>query len=155
MADEVVKRDKRLLPPVYFLFAIILMVLLYVFLPVVQWFWWPWNLVGLAPMLLGVVLNIVADTQFKRHKTTVKPFQPSSALVTEGLFRVSRNPMYLGMVGILSGLGICLTSLTPLVVIPLFVWWLTVQFIVPEEQGLAEQFGHMYKTYQTQVRRWL
>ena len=155
MADEVVKRDKRLLPPVYFLFAMILMVLLYFFLPVVQWFWWPWNLVGIALMLLGVALNIVADAQFKRHKTTVKPFQPSSALVTEGVFRVSRNPMYLGLVGILLGLGICLARLTPLVVIPLFVWWRTVQCIVPEEQGLAAQFGHAYRAYHTQVRRWV
>ena len=155
MADEVVKRDKRLLPPVYFLFAIILMVLLHFFLPVVQWHWWPWNLIGVAPMLIGVALNIVADSQFKQHKTTVKPFQPSSALVTGGIFHVSRNPMYLGMICILSGLGLWLASLTPLVVIPLFAWWLTVKFIIPEEHGLAEQFGQAYSAYRTRVRRWL
>lgn len=155
MADEAMKQDQRLLPPVYFLFALILMVLLYFFLPVVHWFWWPWNLAGIAPMLFGVALNIVADTQLKRHKTTVKPFQPSSALITDGVFCISRNPMYLGMVCILIGLGICLESLTPLVVIPLFVWWLTVHFIVPEEQDLAEQFGHAYTAFNTKVRRWM
>ncbi len=144
MADEMVKRDKRLLPPVYFLCAIILMVLLHFYLPVVHWRWWPWNLVGAAPMLLGVAMNIVADNQFKRHRTTVKPFQPSSTLVTDGVFGVSRNPMYLGMVCIMIGLGVWLASLTPLVVIPLFAWRLTVTFIVPEEQALAEQFGQAY-----------
>ena len=147
------KQGKRLLPPVYFLFAVVLMVLLGFFLPVAQWFWWPWNLVGVLPVLLGGALNIFADDQFKRHKTTVKPFRPSSALITDGVFRFSRNPMYLGMVCILIGLGICLASLTPLFVIPLFVWWLTVQFIVPEEQGLAEQFGDAYGTYKTKARR--
>ena len=150
-----VKRNRRLLPPVYFLFAMILMVLLHFFLPVAQWFRWPWNLVGAALILLGVALNIVADTQFKRHKTTVKPFQPASALVTDGVFRFSRNPMYLGMVCIMIGLGICLASLTPLVVIPIFVWRLTVTFIAPEERGLAEQFEQAYSAYTTKVRRWL
>jgi protein-S-isoprenylcysteine O-methyltransferase Ste14 len=58
-----------------------------------------------------VVLNILADTQLKRRKPTVKPFQPSTALITEEIFGVSRNPMYLGMVWILIGLGICLASL--------------------------------------------
>jgi protein-S-isoprenylcysteine O-methyltransferase Ste14 len=154
MADEV-KKDNRLLPPVYFLFALILMVVLHFFLPFVHWFWWPWNLVGIAPILLGIALNMVADTQFKRHKTTVKPFQPSSVLITDGVFRVSRNPMYLGMVCILIGIGICLASLTPLVVIPLFVWWITARFIVPEEQALAEQFGHAYAAFKTEVRRWV
>jgi protein-S-isoprenylcysteine O-methyltransferase Ste14 len=155
MRDEVAKRDKRLLPPVYFLLAIILMLLLHFFLPVVRWHWWPWNLLGVVAMLLGVVVNIVADNQFKRHKTTVKPFQRSSVLVTDGLFRVSRNPMYLGMVCSLIGLAVCLASLTPFVVIPLFAWWLTVAFILPEERNLADQFGETYNAYTTQVRRWL
>jgi len=155
MADEATKQDARLLPPVYFLFALALMVLLGFFLPVVHWSWWPWNLSGMVPVLLGVALNLAADTQFKRHKTTVKPFQPSSALITDGVFRVSRNPMYLGTVCILTGFGICLASLTPLVVIPLFAWWLTVQFIVPEELGLEEMFGAAYVAYKAKVRRWV
>jgi protein-S-isoprenylcysteine O-methyltransferase Ste14 len=125
---------------VYLLFAITLMVLLHFMMPVAQLFWWPWNLTGIAPVLVGVALNIVAANQFKRRKTTVKPFQPSSALVTDGVFRISRNPMYLGMACILIGLGICLASLTPLIVIPLFVWSTTRRFIVPEEEALAEQF---------------
>ena len=102
-----------------------------------------------SPLLVGVLLNVVAANQFKRRKTTVKSFQPPSALVTDGIFRVGRNPMYLGMVCILIGLGLCLASLTPLVVIPLFVWSINRRFIVPEEEALAEQFGQAYKAYQT------
>lgn len=155
MDHETGQRDKRLLPPVYFLGAIILMVLLHFVLPVVHWRWWPGNLIGVVLMLIGVGLNLVADRQFKQHHTTVKPFQPSSALVTEGVFSVSRNPMYLGMIGILIGLELWLASLTPLVIIPLFAWWLTIKFILPEEHGLAEQFGPGYSAYRTRVRRWL
>lgn len=138
MPNEAVKNNKRLLPLVYFLLAIFLMVLLHFLLPIVKWRWWPWNLVGIAPMLTGVALNTLADNQFKQHQTTVKPFQSSSALVTDGVFRVSRNPMYLGMTCFLVSLGSWLASLAPLVVIPIFIWWLTVKFIIPEEHGLAE-----------------
>ena len=149
------KRTNRLLPPVYFLSAMILMVLLRLFLPIMGGRWWPWHLGGAVLIFLGAALNIAADNQLKQHNTTVKPFQPSKALVTEGVFRFSRNPMYLGMVGILTGLGILLASLTPFLVIPIFAWWLTIRFIVPEEQSLMEQFGPAYLAYKTQVRRWL
>ena len=155
MADQTLNRNKRILPPVYFLFAIAVMVLLRFALPVVRWVSWPWNLTGLVPMLIGVALNVVADQQFKRHQTTIKPFQPSSALVTDGGFRFSRNPMYLGMGLILVSLGICLATLPPVIVIPVFAWWMTVQFIAVEEQSLAKQFGQAYIAYRTQVRRWV
>jgi protein-S-isoprenylcysteine O-methyltransferase Ste14 len=79
----------------------------------------------------------------------------ASRCISDGVFRVSRNPMYLGMVCILIGLSICLASLTPLVVMPLFASWLTVQFIVPEEQGLVKLFGDAYRAYKTKVRRWV
>jgi protein-S-isoprenylcysteine O-methyltransferase Ste14 len=149
------KQSTRLLPPVYFLCALIVMAMLNFSVPAMHWIGSPWNLTGIAPILVGAALNIVAYTQFKRHKTTIKPFEYSSALVTDGVFRTSRNPMYLGMVCILTGVAIWLASLTPLVVIPLFAWWLTVKFIIPEEDGLAEQFGHAYEVYKTSVRRWV
>ena len=155
MADQRLNRNKRILPPVYFMLAIAVMVLLRFALPVVRWVSWPWNLTGLVPILLGAALNVVADQQFKRHQTTIKPFQPSSALVTDGVFRCSRNPMYLGMVLVLIGLGICLATFPPFIVIPVSAWWMTVRFIAVEEQSLAEQFGQAYVTYETQVRRWV
>src|SRR5262245_27473611 len=147
--------DRRLMPPVWFLLALLAMVALRVVLPVAHWSWWPWNLVGLAPMLAGLVLNVVADGQFKRHRTTIRPFERSSALVTGGLFGLSRNPMYLGMACFLLGLAICLSSATPFLVIPVFVWWITTRFIVPEERGLTGQFGQDYAAYLSRVRRWI
>lgn len=65
------------------------------------------------PLIFGVALNISADRMFKQHKTTVKPFEESTSLVTDGVFRFSRNPMYLGMVLILSGVVLLAGSTTP------------------------------------------
>ena len=56
----------------------------------------PWNLIGLIPMFLGVWINLSADRDFKEAETTVKPFEESNALIQDGVFRWSRNPMYLG-----------------------------------------------------------
>jgi protein-S-isoprenylcysteine O-methyltransferase Ste14 len=143
------------LPPAYFVLAIVLMVLLRVLAPVARWSWWPWNLVGLVPVVAGLVLGIAGDAQFKKRGTTVKPFQRSSALVTDGVFRVSRHPMYLGMVCVLVGMGIGLSSLTPLLVIPAFAWWMNAAFVIPEERSMEEQFGDAYRAYRSRVRRWL
>lgn len=155
MPDEPENRHHRLLPPAYFLGSILLMISLHLFLPIFRWRWGAWKWLGLAPALIGVALNMAADTQFKQKGTTVKPFQRSSALVTGGVFRISRNPMYLGMISILAGLGVWLGSLSPLAVLPLFAGWLNVKFVGPEERILEEQFGPAFQAYRSQVHRWL
>ena len=70
----------------------------------------------MAPFTAGIVLNIVADRAFKQRKTTVKPFQESASLVTSGVYRLSRHPMYLGFVLILLSMAIFAGSLTPMLV---------------------------------------
>jgi len=144
-----------LMPPTYLLVAIGLMVVLHLFLPVGRLIRWPWNLVGALPIAAGLVLAMVADQQFKRRGTTVKPFQASSALVTDGAFRISRHPMYLGMVLLLLGIALCLGSLTPLAIPFVFACFIDVFFIRGEEQQMAEQFGETYREYESRVRRWL
>jgi protein-S-isoprenylcysteine O-methyltransferase Ste14 len=146
--------SRRLLPPAYFLLAIAIMLTLHYRFPMVRWLGESVRLWGLAPIILGVVVGGFANAQFRRRGTTVKPFQLSSALVTGGLFRVSRNPMYLAMVLILTGIAVVLGSLTPLVVVPLFVWLMTALFIRHEEASLEEQFGDDYTGYKQSVRRW-
>ena len=73
----------------------------------------------------------------------------------KGLYRFTRNPMYLGMLTWLAGWGIYLGSLSPLIMLPVFIWVLTVQQIIPEETVLAEKFGDDYLAYKQKVRRWL
>jgi protein-S-isoprenylcysteine O-methyltransferase Ste14 len=148
-------KAKRALPPTYLLVAIILQLLLHFVVPVVKFIPSPWNLLGILPLAAGMVMNLVADGVFKKVETTVKPFQESSRLVTDGIYAYTRNPMYVGYVLMLAGLAILVRSLTPWLVIPVFAVLMDRVFIVAEERMLAEKFGDPWKTYSKRVRRWV
>jgi protein-S-isoprenylcysteine O-methyltransferase Ste14 len=85
----------------------------------------------------------------------VKPFEESKALITTGVFAISRNPMYLGMTLILFGLGLLLGSLTPFLVVSALPVLLGRLFIFPEEQMLDDTFGAQFQEYRKRVRRWM
>ncbi len=146
---------RPLLPPTYFLLALMLMAGLHVVIPLREVVGWPWRWLGAVPVLTGAALNVLCSRLFERHGTTVKPFEESTVFVVDGPFRYSRNPMYLGMLLILLGISVSLGSLTPLIVLPLFGWLITVRFIVPEERALARRFPSDYPEYEKRVRRWL
>ena len=146
--------QKPLLPPFFFMTATAAMVLLNFVLPLGRL--QPLDrLIGLVPLVLGVAVVVAADQQFKRKGTTVKPFQPVSALVTGGVYRLTRNPMYLSMVLILVAFALFMNHIGPLLVIPVFVWIIHRRFIAAEEQHLEEAFGDSYRTYRGRVRRWI
>lgn len=84
----------------------------------------------------------------------MKP-QNSSQLVTEGLYRYTRNPMYVGMLVMLLGWALYLGSLSPLFILPLFIWVINTQQIFPEEAFLTKKFGESYRIYLQAVPRWL
>ena len=66
---------RKLLPPTYFFGAVLLVVVLHFLLPLHQILYFPWCLLGLAPLVIGIMLNLLADQAFKKHNTTVKPFE--------------------------------------------------------------------------------
>lgn len=145
----------RILPPVWFVLAIIAMILLARFVPLVSWHLAPLKWAGIALIVIGLATAVMAARHFKRAGTPLKPFSRATALVTEGPFRFTRNPMYLGLAVILVGVALALESLTPFFVIPAFVAIITAGFIVPEEAMLKERFGDSYGDFQRRVRRWL
>ncbi|MBW1910265.1 MAG: isoprenylcysteine carboxylmethyltransferase family protein [Deltaproteobacteria bacterium] len=106
-------------------------------------------------MVIGIILNLVADGVFKKLGTTVKPFEESTALITTGVFRISRHPMYVGMVLILIGIAVLMGSLTPYAVIPVFAVLMEVVFIRVEERMLEEKFSEAWLVYKEKVRRWI
>jgi protein-S-isoprenylcysteine O-methyltransferase Ste14 len=143
------------LPPALFLGAVGLEVLLKFAFPAADVIPGPVRALGVALLAGGLALTVAADAQFKRVHTEIHPFGRPSALVTGGVFRVSRNPMYLGMAAALVGLALLLGSVAALLVPPLFALLLTVRFIAHEERALAERFGTDYVAYARRVRRWL
>ena len=106
-------------------------------------------------ILAGVTVVVWAARLFQRAGTAIKPFEKSSALVTDGPYKCSRNPMYLGMVVALVGVGLLLGTISPFLVVPVFAWLIQRRFIQPEEAVLGRTFGSAYAEYKRQVRRWL
>ncbi|HSM18264.1 MAG TPA: isoprenylcysteine carboxylmethyltransferase family protein [Gemmatimonadales bacterium] len=139
---------KRTLPPTYFLLALVATVLLHFLWPLRHYWGLPWSLVGTVPLAVGMSLSVLADREFKRYQTTVKPFEPSTALVTAFPFSVSRNPMYLGLTAMLLGVALLLGSVSALVPAVVFVVLMDRRFIRIEERMLAEQFGDEWSAYQ-------
>jgi protein-S-isoprenylcysteine O-methyltransferase Ste14 len=116
----------------------------------------PVTRVGWLLVLLGLGVAATAIAQFRRARTTVDPTRPAkaSALVQGGIFRFSRNPMYLGMGVVLCGWALLLGSLSPWFVVPLFFVLLTWLQIRPEEAVLTTLFGPEYTRYCARVGRW-
>jgi protein-S-isoprenylcysteine O-methyltransferase Ste14 len=146
---------KKPLPPSYLFASIVTMIALHFLFPLAKPLHFPWNLFGILPLSFGIVINIVADRAFKNHGTTVKPFEEPTALITGGMFRVSRHPMYLGFVLILLGIAVFVGSLTPYAVIIAFAILMEVVFIRVEERMLQEKFGQAWQVYKKKVRRWI
>ena len=146
---------RKILPPVYFLGALLTMGALHVLAPVYRYWTFPVALVGLVPLALGIIVNIVADRKFLNHNTTVKPFERSSALVRSFPFSVSRNPMYVGITAMLLGVAMLMGTASPLVPVLVFPILMDRLFVRAEEAMLAEAFGADWEEYRASVRRWI
>ena len=144
-----------IIPPLWLLLALLAQLGLHLSFPVLQLWLRPQALVGLLPLIAGFALAGWGAWTFKRAGTPVRPFAEISALVTAGPFRFSRNPMYLGMLLVLTGVAMLLGSATPLLVIPFFFGLIRDLFVIPEEALMHEVFGDEYVTYCARVRRWL
>lgn len=103
----------------------------------------------------GLVLMASAVIQMRQAGTTVIPHQQPDALVDNGVFARSRNPIYLGDALVLGGVILFWDAWPSLVLLPLFVWLITDRFIIPEEQRLRDAFGARFDTYANRVRRWI
>jgi len=145
----------RPLPPTYLLLALLAMGMVHFVVSGPRLVEGPWRLLGVPVAALGVWITIWADALFKRAGTEIKPFRESSAVVTEGPYRFSRNPMYLGFLLLLAGTAILAGTLAPMLVVVVMAWLFSAHFVVPEERHMEEQFGEAYREYKTRVRRWL
>jgi protein-S-isoprenylcysteine O-methyltransferase Ste14 len=112
---------------------------------------------ALAIALVGGMVAMGAGIRFRRANTTVNPLKPqaASALVTTGIYRYTRNPMYLGLLFLLVAWAALLSSPFALLGPVAFVAFIGRFQIVPEERALSALFGAEYATYQSRVRRWL
>lgn len=143
------------LPPTYFLAALLLQAALSFLVPVTRLVAAPWTWLGAIPAVAGMAVMIAGDRAFKTAKTAISPFDRPSSLVTTGVFGISRNPMYLGMVLTLVGAAIVWGTLAPLLVPWVFAWVVSYRFIRHEEAVLEDVFGDEYAAYRQRVRGWI
>jgi len=116
---------------------------------------WPWRLAGIPLVVAGVLLAILGSRQFERLRTNINTFHDPNTLVTDGVFRISRNPMYLGFAVTL--LGVCILLGSPAALVGWFAFIVTCQFwYIPfEEQRCEAAFGDSYRAYLAHTRRWI
>jgi len=113
--------------------------------------------IALIILLISVLIALCAVWSFKRARTTISPTKPqnSAALVTSGLFKYSRNPMYVAVAFSLVAFTVYLGEALSLTGVVAFVIYITQFQIKPEERILKEKFGAPYETYLSKVRRWI
>ncbi|MDP2138146.1 MAG: isoprenylcysteine carboxylmethyltransferase family protein [Candidatus Didemnitutus sp.] len=109
------------------------------------------------PAIIGLAIAMLGVVSFRRARTTVSPLKPetASALVVSGIYRWTRNPMYLGVLLLLASGALFFANALGFLFLPCFVLYLNRFQIAPEEAALAARFGAEFAAYRTRVRRWI
>ncbi|MES9926257.1 MAG: isoprenylcysteine carboxylmethyltransferase family protein [Candidatus Thiodiazotropha endolucinida] len=118
----------------------------------------PWKIyVASASGFLGVVISLLGVLEFRKAKTTSDPRVPqqTTSFVKSGIYRLSRNPMYLGFLLILFGWAVYLSQVLSLLLVIAFVLYMNRFQIALEERFMLEKFGDEYVSYKSKVRRWI
>jgi protein-S-isoprenylcysteine O-methyltransferase Ste14 len=113
------------------------------------------RVVGAIVFFLGLAVGLPAARAMRQVRTTFNPYRSTTALVTSGSFRISRNPIYVALTLNYAGLAIFFLTLWGLLLLPVALWMTTRFVIVPEEAYMRQKFGGEYERYTVQVRRWV
>jgi protein-S-isoprenylcysteine O-methyltransferase Ste14 len=145
------------IPPVAVLLITLLMAFALCYVPLGSLYFHAPNLLPWVVAVVGVFIAIAGVWEFRRASTTVNPTTPDKAsqLVSGGIYRFTRNPMYLGMALVLVAWIVKLGCVWSMLALPVFVWYLNVFQITPEEKAMEKLFGESYRDYLLRVRRWL
>jgi protein-S-isoprenylcysteine O-methyltransferase Ste14 len=114
-----------------------------------------WHLIGFGLVVIGFLFGVAAFLAFRKARTTLDPHGKVSAIVTSGIYRFSRNPIYLGFLLMLSGLPLNSGSYWGVLLSPVFVMSMNRLVIEKEEAYLEKKFKDVYTSYKSRVRRWL
>jgi protein-S-isoprenylcysteine O-methyltransferase Ste14 len=142
-------------PPMWLVFGVVTIFALNEFYPGPRYTSLTGQLFGGVLLVFGLAMLVFAGGTFRRAGNDLVPFRNVSKLVTTGVFRFTRNPMYLGMAAILLGSAVTVGAVTALVVAPLFMLVIQWRYIYLEEALLQRQFPEEFSAYRSRVRRWL
>lgn len=142
-------------PPIYLLGAIIVGFVVHWFYPIelvspaLRW------AIGLPVIILGLSIIIYCATLFKKAQTDIKPWEPTSQIISSGIYRFSRNPIYFSFIIVGIGTAITINTLWVLIMMIPLVLLLNRNVIFKEESYLEKKFGQEYLNYKNRVRRWI
>ena len=145
----------RFNPPIIYQSFIVSMIAICFALPATRIIPFPVNLAGIALLLIGAYIASSAKKQFQEKNIPIRPQDTPTLLDTEGAFRYTRNPMYLGIAIGLIGLAVLMRSYINFVFPVVFLFVMDVVFVRREEELLGNQLGDEYLAYKTRVRRWI
>jgi len=145
----------KLPPPITFAAPLVAGLIIGRWCPLVALPAFPSRVAGGILVAAGLAFGGWARLIFLRRGTTVLPFRPTTVFVVEGPFRVSRNPMYVGIASIYIGVSLLFRSVWPLIFLPLVLLVIHKTAIAREEAYLERRFGAEYRDYKNRVRRWL
>jgi protein-S-isoprenylcysteine O-methyltransferase Ste14 len=150
-----IEKKRKIIPPVYLLITLLVMWLVQRFLPVYQFIDEPLAYAGILPVFFGISMAAISAGMFKKAGTGIEPFDEATCLVTSGFYRVTRNPMYMGMFLMLMGVAFLMGNIGALLPLPVFIVIIRNNFVLGEERFLEAAFGQHYLDYKSAVRRWL
>lgn len=113
------------------------------------------RVLGLVMMIINIVIGLPAVRSMFAARTSLNPARPATSPVLSGPYRFTRNPMYIGLTLLYTGLVIFFQLPWGLMLLPLVIWLITAWVIVPEEKYLEQKFGKGYLSYKSAVRRWI
>ena len=113
------------------------------------------NIMGIIIVVAGLIFAVPALRQFKISRNTLIPFKPAASLQTNGIYSVSRNPMYTGLLFQYLGLALIFGNWWTLILLPVLVVLIKYLIILPEERYLMRAFGDSFSAYKNKVRRWI
>lgn len=155
MNNDIKHMERRMMPTTYFIILLLSSPGCHFVFPILRFIFPPYHYLGLGLIIFGIIINLWTDSLFKQKQTTVKPYEIPNIFVVSGPFKLSRHPMYLGMVSILLGAAIFLGSLIAFAFPLIFVMIMERRFIPLEEKNLEKKFGNQYIDYKKRVRRWI
>ena len=144
-------------PPILALMSAILMLIISKYFNKANFSLNQHNQFALFFLIVALIIIFISIAKFIKIRTTISPLKPNktSILVDSGIYKYTRNPMYLGLLLILFSLFLYLKNFLSFLVLPLFVIYITKNQILPEEKVLENLFGDQYKKYKNKVRRWI
>ena len=131
-----------------------LMWLVHLSFPVIQYIHEPVAYIGIVGVFSGIIMAAISAGMFKRAGTGIKPFDEATTLVTNGFYRYTRNPMYIGMILMLAGVAFLMGSIGAVLPVLVFILIIHNNFVLGEERFLEAGFGQQYLDYKSTVRRW-